>query len=52
MLVTALSRDVGYGNSFKVTLGQGQGFGIFMLKAVISGRGDELIDPATVNLFR
>jgi len=52
MLVTALSRDVGYGNSFKVTLGQGQGFGIFMLKAVISGRGDELIYLAKVNLFR
>jgi len=25
---------------------------MFMLKAVISGRGDELIDLAKVNLFR
>lgn len=26
-------------------------FGIFMLKAVISGRGDELIDLEKINLF-
>jgi hypothetical protein len=25
---------------------------MFMLKAVISGRGDELVDLAKVNLFR
>jgi len=35
-----------------ITLEQAAGFGIFMLKAVISGRGDELIDLAKVNLFR
>jgi hypothetical protein len=34
------------------TLEQDHGFGLFMLKAVISGRGDELVDLAKVNLFR
>jgi hypothetical protein len=28
------------------------GFGLFMLKAVPSGRGDRIIDLAKVNLFR
>jgi len=28
------------------------GFGIFMLKAVLSGRCDEIVDLAKVNLFR
>jgi len=35
-----------------ITLEQAHGFGMFMLKAVISGRGDELIDLAKINLFR
>jgi pyruvate dehydrogenase (quinone) len=35
-----------------INLEQATGFGLFMLKAVISGRGDELIDLAKVNLFR
>ena len=35
-----------------ITLEQAAGFGMFMLKAVISGRGDELVDLAKVNLFR
>jgi pyruvate dehydrogenase (quinone) len=35
-----------------ITLEQVTGFGMFMLKAVISGRGDELVDLAKVNLFR
>ncbi len=35
-----------------ITLEQAHGFGMFMLKAVISGRGDELIDRAKVNLLR
>jgi pyruvate dehydrogenase (quinone) len=35
-----------------ITLEQAAGFGIFMLKAVISGRGDELVDLAKTNLFR
>lgn len=35
-----------------ITLEQAAGFGIFMLKAVISGRGDEIVDLAKVNLFR
>jgi pyruvate dehydrogenase (quinone) len=35
-----------------ITLEQVKGFGIFMLKAVLSGRGNELIDLAKVNLLR
>jgi pyruvate dehydrogenase (quinone) len=35
-----------------IKLEEATGFGLFMLKAVISGRGDELIDLAKVNLFR
>ncbi len=35
-----------------ITLEQATGFGIFMLKAVLSGRGDEIVDLAKVNLFR
>jgi pyruvate dehydrogenase (quinone) len=31
---------------------QAKGFGIFMLKAVLSGHGDEIIDLARVNLLR
>ena len=35
-----------------ITLEQMTGFSLFMLKAVLSGRGDEVIDLARVNLFR
>jgi pyruvate dehydrogenase (quinone) len=35
-----------------ITLEQAKGFSLFMLKAVLSGRGDEVIDLARVNLFR
>ena len=35
-----------------ITLEQMTGFGLFMLRAVLSGRGDEVIDLAKVNLFR
>lgn len=35
-----------------ITYEQAKGFGLFMLKAVLSGRGDEVIDLAKVNLFR
>ena len=35
-----------------MTLEQATGFGMFMLKAVISGRGNELVDLAKVNIFR
>jgi pyruvate dehydrogenase (quinone) len=35
-----------------ITLEQAKGFGLFMAKAVLSGRGDEIIDLAKVNLFR
>ena len=31
---------------------QVRGFSLFMLKAVLSGRGDELIDLARTNLLR
>jgi pyruvate dehydrogenase (quinone) len=35
-----------------ITLEQMAGFSLFMLRAVLSGRGDEVIDLAKVNLFR
>ena len=35
-----------------ITLEQAKGFGLFMAKAVLSGRGDEIIDLARVNLWR
>jgi pyruvate dehydrogenase (quinone) len=35
-----------------ITYEQARSFGLFMLKAVLSGRGDEIIDLARVNLFR
>jgi len=35
-----------------ISLEQVKGFGLFALKAVLSGRGDELVDLAKVNLFR
>jgi pyruvate dehydrogenase (quinone) len=35
-----------------ITLEQAKGFSLFTLKAVMSGRGDEIIDLAKVNLFR
>jgi pyruvate dehydrogenase (quinone) len=35
-----------------LTLEQMAGFGVFMLRAVLSGRGDELVDLARVNLVR
>jgi pyruvate dehydrogenase (quinone) len=35
-----------------ITVEQAKGFSLFMLKAVLSGRGDEIIDLARVNLFR
>jgi pyruvate dehydrogenase (quinone) len=35
-----------------ISLEQATGFGLFMLKAVLNGRGDEIIDLAKVNLFR
>jgi pyruvate dehydrogenase (quinone) len=35
-----------------ITLEQAKGFSLFMLKAVLSGRGDEIIDLAKANLFR
>jgi pyruvate dehydrogenase (quinone) len=35
-----------------ITLEQMKGFSLFMLKAVLNGRGDEIIDLARTNLFR
>jgi len=31
---------------------EAKGFSLFMLRAVLSGRGDEIIDLAKVNLLR
>ena len=36
----------------KVTAEMAKGFGLFMLKAVMSGRGDEVVDLARTNLWR
>jgi pyruvate dehydrogenase (quinone) len=36
----------------KTSLEQAHSFGLFMLKAVMNGRADELIDLAKVNLLR
>jgi len=36
----------------KVSLDQVAGFSLFMLKALLSGHGDEIIDLAKINLFR
>ena len=35
-----------------ITLGQAKGFSLFMMRAVLNGRGDEIIDLAKVNLIR
>jgi pyruvate dehydrogenase (quinone) len=35
-----------------ITVEQAKGFGLFALRAVLSGRGDELIDLAETNLWR
>ena len=35
-----------------ITLEQAKGFSLFMMKAVLNGRGDEIVDLAKVNLLR
>jgi len=35
-----------------ITVEQMKGFTLFAIKAVLSGRGDELVDLAKINLFR
>jgi pyruvate dehydrogenase (quinone) len=35
-----------------ITLEQAKGFSLFMLRAILSGRGDEIVDLAKVNLLR
>jgi pyruvate dehydrogenase (quinone) len=35
-----------------ISFEEAKGFSLFMLKAVLSGRGDEIIDLARVNLRR
>lgn len=35
-----------------ITYEQGKGFSLFMMKAVLSGRADEVIDLAMVHLLR
>jgi pyruvate dehydrogenase (quinone) len=36
----------------KTTMEQAKGFGIYMAKAIISGRGDEIVELARTNLWR
>jgi pyruvate dehydrogenase (quinone) len=35
-----------------ITVDEAKGFGLFMLRAVLSGRGDEVVDLAEVNILR
>ena len=35
-----------------ITAEQAKGFTLYMLKAVLSGRGDEVLDLAKTNLWR
>ncbi len=35
-----------------ITVDEAKGFGLFMLRAILSGRGDEIVDLARVNVFR
>jgi pyruvate dehydrogenase (quinone) len=34
-----------------ITIDQARGFGLYLLRAVLSGRGDEVLDLAETNLF-
>ena len=34
-----------------ITLDQAAGFGLFMVKLLLSGHGDEIVDLAKINLF-
>jgi pyruvate dehydrogenase (quinone) len=36
----------------KIAFEQAYGFGLFMLKTVLSGRGSELVELARTNIFR
>ncbi len=36
----------------KTTMEQAKGFGIYLAKAIISGRGDEVVELARTNVFR
>ena len=36
----------------KITLEMAKGFTLYMVKAVMSGRGDEVLDLAVTNLWR
>ena len=35
-----------------ITVEEAKGFSLYMLRAVLNGRGDEVIDLAKANLFR
>ena len=36
----------------KTTMEQAKGFGIYLARAILSGRGDEVVELARTNLFR
>jgi pyruvate dehydrogenase (quinone) len=36
----------------KITLGMAKGFTVFMVKAVMNGRANEVLDLAVTNLWR
>ena len=52
VLVDAVVNRTELGMPPAVTLEMAKGFTLYMLKAVMSGRGDELIDLARTNLWR
>ncbi len=35
----------------QIEAAQAKGFGLYMLRAILSGRGDEIVELATTNLF-
>jgi pyruvate dehydrogenase (quinone) len=36
----------------KTTMEQAKGFGIYLAKAIVNGRGDEIVELARTNLWR
>ena len=53
MASTKKNRDQGIRNQgSEISRQQALGFSLYLLKAVLNGRGDEVIDLARTNLFR
>jgi pyruvate dehydrogenase (quinone) len=52
VLVDAVGNRTEFAMPLAVTLEMAKGFTHYMVRAVMSGRGDELIDLARTNLWR